>query len=487
MKSAKQQEQREERVLLNGSIKKSTVGKKFQKSSGSQRKNKSDVSEKCGISSEQGDYSSDKCSKAGIFSKMLSDVNQGEPKLPKIKLQLFPLDERTRSVLEKDGHNPFLELTLSARKKISSVLTHLSSKWGNSSIAIGELMLFPLNAVLEDLPNYKSWGVSDIGITAGDVHLAVGSPEIFRLRYGWISSRPNSPTSPLGCSHSGNVGSFAVEAAFGAENQANMTNRELGQCNMNCLMSEPITQTPLSKPLNPEVHMIQAVVNNEALQSSQTNKIENGTEVEKTSTAEPIRHEEAWNGGDFSQPSVLWSDLSNISIGGLLSEASLQGRFNTPGNSRSAFQPNTSMTESLDAFINQLNSFPSSATIDMPSSILNAEDTCHSFGFSKPSSVKDILSLGQSAFSGLSSHDTGSRPSRYPKSEANVQNVTNGCNAVQKANAETLPCSAGIYNNENSLGLSSIRWNDSLGPFDLPLIQQPIAKDDSINIGGAVR
>ncbi|KAL9245687.1 hypothetical protein vseg_019310 [Gypsophila vaccaria] len=469
MTSAKQRGGKDEHAVLHGSIKKSTVGKKLQKSPGGQRKSKSDVSTKCGISSEQGINSSDKSPKPGYFSKMLSDINKEEPKLPKIKLQLFPLDERIRSILEKDGHYPFLELTLSARKKISSVLTHLSNKWGKSSVAIGKLMLFPFNVVLEDLTSYKSWSSNDVGITAGDVHLAVGTPEIFRLRYCWISSHPNSPTSSLVSSHLGNVGSCPVEAASGDQYQANVINKKRVQCNVNSLTSKSIKQTVLSKQSNPGVKLNQAVVNNEALQPSQNTELENGAEVVETSTAEQARPEEAGNGRDFSQSSVLWSDLSNISIGGLLSEASLQGIFSIPGNSRSTFQPNTSMAESLDAFINQLNSFPSSSTIDMPSSILNAEDTCHSFGLSKPSPVKDFLSLGQGAFSGLSSHDTDSRPSRLSKSEANVQNVANGCNAVQKANAEPVPCSTGIFNSENSLGLSSIRWNDSLGPFDLPL------------------
>lgn len=43
----------------------------------------------------------------------------------KLKLQLFPVDETTRRALEMDNHNPHLELTLSTRKKISSVLNHI--------------------------------------------------------------------------------------------------------------------------------------------------------------------------------------------------------------------------------------------------------------------------------------------------------------------------------------------------------------------------
>ncbi|KAE8704893.1 Serine/threonine-protein kinase [Hibiscus syriacus] len=102
----------------------------------------------------------------------------------KIKLQLFPIDESTRLGLEKDGFHPYLELTLSARKKISSVLKHIDSKWGRSSIAVGEPMLFPY--VAENLISYR-WTRNDICINASDIYATIGSPSMFRLRYGWMS------------------------------------------------------------------------------------------------------------------------------------------------------------------------------------------------------------------------------------------------------------------------------------------------------------
>ncbi|KAK8673779.1 hypothetical protein V6N13_112091 [Hibiscus sabdariffa] len=101
----------------------------------------------------------------------------------KIKLQLFPIDECTRLGLEKDGFHPYLELTLSARKKTSSLLKHISSKWGSSSIAVGEPMLFPY---AENLNSYR-WTRNDICISARDVYAIIGSPSVFRLRYVWMS------------------------------------------------------------------------------------------------------------------------------------------------------------------------------------------------------------------------------------------------------------------------------------------------------------
>lgn len=105
----------------------------------------------------------------------------------KLKLQLFPIDEPTRRALETDKHNPHLELTLSTRKKISSILEHLNRKWGNSSIAVGELMLFPYGIQRENLFNYQRW-TQESTLSAADIYAMIGSPPIFRLRYGWFSN-----------------------------------------------------------------------------------------------------------------------------------------------------------------------------------------------------------------------------------------------------------------------------------------------------------
>ncbi|KAG7960413.1 hypothetical protein I3843_10G121600 [Carya illinoinensis] len=104
----------------------------------------------------------------------------------KLKLQLFPFDDGTRRALEMDKHNPHLELTLSARKKISSVLEHLNRKWGNSSVASGELMLFPYSVQGENLIDCPRWTQDSI-VSAADVYAMLGRPPFFRLRYGWFS------------------------------------------------------------------------------------------------------------------------------------------------------------------------------------------------------------------------------------------------------------------------------------------------------------
>lgn len=82
----------------------------------------------------------------------------------------------------QDGYNPFLELTLRARKKISSVIKHIDTKWGSSSIATGKPILVPYSSTVDKVASDKRWTLDDISVTAGDVYAAMDSPAVFRLR-----------------------------------------------------------------------------------------------------------------------------------------------------------------------------------------------------------------------------------------------------------------------------------------------------------------
>lgn len=487
MKSSKQPKEKGEPASIQGSISKSpNGGKKSCKSSGGQHQKRAagkDVVSILGrVLPQHGDCNADEGSSLGTVKQMPLDIKPANEKtLPssKIKLQLFPVDEAVRMGLEKDGHNPFLELTLSARKKITSVLKHLCNKWGSSSIAMGELMLFPFNSAAENLMSCRKWTLSDIGISAGDVYAVLGNPEIFRLRYGWVSCRPNNyPSHCTKLCHVENISCRTMEDTFSNRIEAEETGKELESRNGNEFTDMAVRPPASSEPHLQVVHKNQDEV------------------ISKNAPAEPFKHEESRLDTSISMTSLLWSDLSNISIGGLLSEASLQGTFNTEvprsGGSRLASQPTA---DSLDAFIEQYK-YPQASTPippDMPSSILDAESTCHSFAFLKSSSSSKDLppTLGRSAFSGISDHNTASESLKHPKSEVHVQGGVTGVfgsnNNVQEPKTDPLPCSLGVYNNENSLGLSSIRWNDSLGPFDLHLTSRQTIKDDNLSIGGFVR
>ncbi|XP_078175826.1 TSL-kinase interacting protein 1 isoform X2 [Carex rostrata] len=125
------------------------------------------------------------CSHNGAYCNKTK--NAGAQSLMKLKLQLFPINEATRKALEKDSHNPHLELTLSGRKRIASVLEHLNRKWGDSDVAYGELVLLPYTANIGDLRSFQRWTLKDT-VAAADVFLSVGSPAVFRLRYGWFTN-----------------------------------------------------------------------------------------------------------------------------------------------------------------------------------------------------------------------------------------------------------------------------------------------------------
>ncbi|KAJ3694142.1 hypothetical protein LUZ60_009622 [Juncus effusus] len=105
----------------------------------------------------------------------------------KIKLQLFPIDGPIKSTLEQNNHNPYLELTLTIQKKISSVVKHLTEKWRDSlDFSTGEILLFPYNARPDNLTSVNRWSLRDKYITAADVYFMLNSPSVFRLRYGWF-------------------------------------------------------------------------------------------------------------------------------------------------------------------------------------------------------------------------------------------------------------------------------------------------------------
>ncbi|KAK8914113.1 TSL-kinase interacting protein 1 [Platanthera zijinensis] len=116
--------------------------------------------------------------------KILTPVRvQCSHQIQKFQLQLFPIDESTRKFMEEENHCPYLELTITTKKKIASVIKHLNIKWGHSRTASEELILFPYNARVESLENSKKWSLKDSYITAAEVHAAIGKPAVFRLRF----------------------------------------------------------------------------------------------------------------------------------------------------------------------------------------------------------------------------------------------------------------------------------------------------------------
>ncbi|XP_039031007.1 TSL-kinase interacting protein 1-like [Hibiscus syriacus] len=385
------------------------------------------------------------------------DLNTEERLHPstKIKLQLFPIDESTRIGLEKDGLHPYLELTLSARKKISSVLKHIDTKWGRSSIAVGEPMLFPY--VAENLTSYR-WTRNDICISARDVYATIGSPSVFRLRYGWMSDFEAKA-----------FGQPFVPAPFKASSELVDAQKSCNTCMQNNYgkgEKAEVTSEESGKP---------------TITSGETNV----AVTEKMSNGVGSMENEAAMDSSMGQSLAIWEDsLTNISIGGLLSEASLQGRFGNCGPKSigisSGLQPSQLISDSFDAFLaGQMNPFKNPGQpVQDSHSILDADDTCHAFAFQKISSLdKNAIESGGNAYSHSSSQDTDSKSFKHP----NPKEANN-----QQSDTDLILCSR-AYKDESSLGLSGINWTESLGPFDSGLSSRKVISASDISIDGIVQ
>eukprot|EP00249_Psilotum_nudum_P015000 c25111_g1_i1 orf=225-2951(+) len=169
----------------------------------------------------------------------------------KLKLQLFPIDNFTRTSMEKDGLCPHLELTLKSRKTISSVIQHLNQKWGRPSIASSELRLFPFNMQWKKFPACQSWSSTDMLISAEDVFTTLGSPEVFRLKYGWMPYRvlqsSNAELQQL---------PFSTGARHEADAQENLQNDSSSHAihqsvgSLSLLSNVPSSRVPISETEN---------------------------------------------------------------------------------------------------------------------------------------------------------------------------------------------------------------------------------------------
>lgn len=131
--------------------------------------------------------------------------------------------------------------------------------------------------------------------------------------------------------------------------------------------------------------------------------------------------------GQHSESKFSWDfNLTNLSIGGLLSEVSLlekvkkhdQGTEGKPSS-----QPTSSFPDSLDAFIAaRLNSHPEISKLsshELHSSILDAEETCHAFPVRKisPGNENATTSCG-TAGPGNCHEYTSSKSFRIPSSSS---------------------------------------------------------------------
>lgn len=405
-------------------------------------------------------------------------MKEGDLQAPsKLKLQLFPINEATRKALEKDDHNPHLELTLSSRKKMSSVLEHLTRKWGNSNIACGELVLFPYCAHQEDLATYQRWTTRDT-VAVADVFLSVNSPSIFRLRYGWFSL---------------------------AELEAGLSEISLTRFE-NCMIPEDV-----------QVRSSEACVQKDGTLPSDFTSERSSTNSKdqsalllgtpsitgKNAEEEPYSNTSPSQSVDHNQeqvpanqafevdpqidylaiPELDWADtLTDISVGYLLTEASKAANLDCEVTSiakNALFHENPCSCDSFDAAVALHASRYQAA--EQPahtshSTIWGAEEACDEFSF-MPATARKQEGLNTSASSPPDSdnevHSSNSEGFHgFLQDLAGGDTPGNPCADDAKAMEEL--CARSLPQSDNDFGLrdqplDDIFWHDSLGPLDLDI------------------
>ncbi|PON52266.1 TSL-kinase interacting-like protein [Trema orientale] len=409
----------------------------------------------------------------------------------KIKLQLFPVDEDTRIGLEQDGHHPYLELTLRARKKIPSVLKHLNEKWGSSKVALGEPVLFPYN-VHGGISGCRRWTMKDSDINAGDIYALTGSPATFQ------HSTPSTP-----CEF--RLQSETAQKDYSSNVEKADTTEEHSTPSTPCefrLQSETAQKDYSSNVEKADKEEMQIVITSEDFKlikddeqrtdikpvqlaaewaDDKTNISIGGLLSEASLQGKFKSHEQKSTDKDTGMQPVQidstrslasWADsLTNISIGGLLSEVSLQGKFmNINAKSNRSTQSTQIISDSLDAFISAQSSCPRGPMQpfhDQHSSILDAEETCHAFPVQKFSSSGKRVSALNGSSGGGCRQDAGSKSFTSSKiNEVNIQAEVPEEQACREDQTGVLLPSQ-TCNDESSLGLAGIKWSESLGPFDL--------------------
>ncbi|XP_050228127.1 TSL-kinase interacting protein 1 isoform X2 [Mercurialis annua] len=369
----------------------------------------------------------------------------------KLKLQLFPIDDGTRRALEMDNHNPHLELTLSTRKKISSVLEHLNRKWGNSSVASGGPILFPYNVQRKNIISCQRWTLDSI-VSAADVYTSIGSPPVFRLRYGWFSDNELAPVELQAPTPSGNP--------MDLENG----NRKI----MNCRSKSGMSTDDLSEKANASLHEKEI---GERLNKKQLDNADDPR----------VRHGAALSASE-------WADsLTDISVGDLLSDVSHDINPNSTELSIAerdqCLQQMPFSCDSFDAAIaahmlrHQNNIFPSAEASHI-SSIWDAEETCDAFIFQKNHGLCQEIPTS----AGGVSLDVG-KPSNSVTSLSFVEELADGEGAVDYSGGdpmdESSPDPQFLDNSAKDFTeLTDIYWPESLGPLDLDLPSSKYHNDE---------
>ncbi|CAN6463336.1 unnamed protein product [Victoria cruziana] len=417
----------------------------------------------------------------GIIESGISQRQIGNPsepaettmpllKEPKLKLQLFPIDDYTRKGMEKDDHNPHLELTVGARKKVSSIIEHLNRKWGNSSVASGELVLFPYSSYQENIAGHHRWTLRDSFVSAADVYAALGRPVVFRLRYGWFSgTEPGLRSSEQPFCHSAEALKENGPTVANTNRSVGLSearpDTDVGHASKNHDISSGCST---DKDKNP-VDMI-------SLKSNiQTSENQSTPWLGEDSTDGFLRNlfqnaDNMQTGGGASLATVEWADsLTNYSVGDFLNDApnAADGvMVESAVAGGSCLQQTPFCSDSFDAAIaahisRHQNTNSMSANVWHPS-IWDADDTRDAFSFQKNN-------RSQENAIGLAGDASTKKPDQkiFPSSTRDAELVKREEGEAEdkasehvEADSETM---RQIQGNERNCGISDIYWPDSLG------------------------
>lgn len=410
-------------------------------------------------------------------------VDNNMPNSMKLKLQLFPIDEPTRRALEMDKHNPYLELTLSTRKKISSILEHLIRKWGSSSIAIGELMLFPYGIQKENLVNYQRW-TQECTLTAADIHAMVGSPPIVRLRYGWFS----------------NTELVALNMQVPVVSDCMPKQSKVGVDNTNDQVMK-LTSRPTPSTDNHSMELSEdcgtSLNRNCALTTTSTDlpNARDDSVYLNTSSEEPCEPTDniSWHGKDVGDGTVTrqledmdelklssgaglsagaWADsLTNISVGDLLSGVSQDCHDPPVAENCHSVQQIPFTCDSFDAAIaahisRHQDKIGQPAMTSHMSSIWDAEETCDAFSFRKVHSFHENGPCLSPVNLESEKKDPGSYEKLDKLSPEKERLVDDQTDSTPMDSSES---DADIQDHlaKEFSGIADMYWPDSLGPLDL--------------------
>ncbi|XP_057805364.1 TSL-kinase interacting protein 1 [Salvia miltiorrhiza] len=420
----------------------------------------------------------------------LNEDNSQNPS--KLKLQLFPIDDITQKDLERNHHNPHLELTLSTRKKISSVVEHLNRKWGDSRLLDQELMLFPYWAQRENLVGYQKWS-KDSTLCAADVYYQVGSPPVFRLRYGWFAKSEIESATAQALSRT-NINE--------ARQQNAETKNPSSSCDYRTVSTEPITTLTPSSASTPNI----TVACDIPVSNVSTSRYADSTAIvslPRKASGDLIHTRQVENTKDTALSAVEWADsLTNISMGELLSESTPNTDAKCsdfPGPLVSSCQQIPFNCDSFDAAIaahifKHQTKVQQQVLASHAPSIFDAEETCDAFSFQKTSAFfRENHNASMNGYKDTPKQPTITSPSvshRDVEELPGAEKLTNNNRTCEDLVDECESDNPTENPTKDFSGLTDIYWPDSLGPLDLDIPSCRYQSNDLIlsdSLGGLNR